>query len=53
MVAESAFSDIVTIDLTGTGNNTLTLGLRDLVHSSTTSNFLTVEGDAGVRWSST
>ncbi|MDO8334142.1 MAG: FG-GAP-like repeat-containing protein, partial [Nitrosomonas sp.] len=40
-------NDIETINLTGVGNNTLTLTLTDLLNLSGTSNTLTVEGDVG------
>ncbi|RZI40777.1 DUF4214 domain-containing protein [Herbaspirillum sp. HC18] len=38
---------VETIDLTGTGNNTLTLTARDVTHLSDSTNTLTVEGNAG------
>ncbi len=39
--------DIETIDIIGSGNNTLTLGLKDVLNISSTSNTLTVRRDAG------
>ena len=40
-------SDIETIDLTGTGNNTLTLTPLDVLNLSDSSNTLKVDGNAG------
>jgi methionine-rich copper-binding protein CopC len=40
-------SDIEIIDLTGAGNNTLTLTARDLAHLSDSTNTLTIEGNTG------
>lgn len=45
--AESTLVDIEVIDLSGTGDNTLVLEMRDLVHASATSNVLVVEGNEG------
>ena len=42
-----AFTNIETIDLTGRGDNTLVLEVRDIVHASSSSNVLVVDGDAG------
>ena len=43
----SKISDIETIDLTGTGNNTLTLTPLDVLNLSNSSNTLKVDGNAG------
>ncbi len=41
------YEDIEIIDLTGTGNNTLTLTAFDLLHLSSSTNTLRVDGNAG------
>ena len=46
-VADPDLVGIETIDITGSGNNTLTLNVREVLNSSNTSNTLTVIGDAG------
>ncbi len=46
-LAGAKLEDFEKIDLTGTGANTLTLSVRDVVNLSPTSNSLTVIGDAG------
>ena len=46
-VANGKVTGIETIDLTGTGNNTLTLALGDLLDSSDSTNTLRVDGNAG------
>jgi len=46
-IADSALTGIETIDITGSGNNTLTLDALEVLNGSDTSNTLTVIGDEG------
>ena len=46
-IADSDLVEIETIDITGSGNNTLTLDVLEVLNSSNTSNTLTVIGNAG------
>lgn len=46
-IANTVITDIELIDLTGTGNNTLTLALADVLAISSTTDLLTVDGNAG------
>ncbi len=46
-VADSRLTDIEAIDLTGSGNNTLTLTALEVLNLSSTSNTLRVDGNAG------
>ncbi|MGI9394083.1 MAG: hypothetical protein ACR2OY_05510, partial [Boseongicola sp.] len=46
-IDNGVFTNVETIDLTGTGNNTLTLNLADLVDLSPDSDTLFVNGDVG------
>lgn len=47
VVAEFAFLGVEIVDITSSGDNVLTMELRDLVHASSTANMLMVLGDAG------
>ena len=46
-IADTRIRDIEGIDLTGSGNNRVTLSRLEVVNLSTTSNTLTVDGNAG------
>jgi Ca2+-binding RTX toxin-like protein len=46
-IADSRHTGIEIVDLTGTGNNTLTLSIGDLLDLSDTSNTLRVDGNGG------
>jgi VCBS repeat-containing protein len=47
VLSDAKVTGMETIDLSGSGSNTLTLSLRDLLNLSDTSNLLTVEGNSG------
>lgn len=47
LIADTRITDVEIIDITGTGNNTLTLALPDVLAISSTTDVLTVNGDAG------
>ena len=47
LVDNGAFTNVTTIDITGTGNNSLALDISDLVDLSAGSDTLFVEGDTG------
>jgi hypothetical protein len=46
-LADSRTRSLERIDITGTGDNTLTLSVRDVLNLSGESNELLVKGDAG------
>jgi Ca2+-binding RTX toxin-like protein len=46
-LADNTLTDIEVIDITGSGANTLTLDFQEVVNISSTSNTLTVRGNAG------
>ena len=46
-VDQTKIQNIETIDLTGTGNNTLKLNVNDVLDLSSTTNTLLVKGNAG------
>jgi trimeric autotransporter adhesin len=47
LISDAVIQDMERINLTGTGNNTLTLGIADVLAISSTTNTLKVDGDAG------
>ncbi len=47
ILADNTLTDIEVIDITGTGDNTLTLDFQEVVNLSSTSNTLTVRANAG------
>jgi len=47
VLADSLMTDVEIIDLAGTGNNTLKLGLADVLALSSTTDVLRVDGNAG------
>jgi Ca2+-binding RTX toxin-like protein len=46
-ISNLRYTGIEAVDLTGTGNNSLTLALSDVLGLSDTSNLLTIEGNSG------
>lgn len=46
-IADTLISDIEVIDLTGIGNNTLTLALSDVLAISSTGDMLRIDGNSG------